>query len=82
MGTLEMSLPAWLFYVQDLGMLMQTRQGQGLLNAYKLVAFVTRGSNRGSNSKCHFDFGNVKALLKLNVENESMKRDRGQWAGL
>lgn len=32
----------------------------------------------------HFDFdvGNVKALLKLNVENESMKRDRGEWEGL
>lgn len=48
-------------------------QAQRLLNAYKLVAYVNRP---GTNSQGHFDFvvGNVKALLKLNVENESKKK--------
>lgn len=59
---------------------MQTMQAQRLLNAYKLVAYVNRP---GTNSQGHFDFvvGNVKALLKLNVENEYKKRDRGEWVG-
>lgn len=49
-------------------MLLQTMQAQRPLNAYKLVAYV---NGPGSNGQGHLGFvvGNVKALLKLNVEN-------------
>lgn len=54
--------------VLHFGMLLQTMQAQSLLNAYKLVTYV---NGPGSNSQGHlWSFvGNVKALLKLNVEN-------------
>jgi len=45
-------------------------------NAYKLV---TRVNGPGSNSQGHMlsFVGNVKALFKLNVKNESMEKARG-----
>lgn len=57
-------------------MLLQTMHAQRLLNAYKLVTCV---NGPGSNSQGHtLSFvGNVKALFKLNEENESMEKAGG-----
>jgi len=60
-------------------MLLQTMHAQRLLNAYKLVTCEWTGRNSQGHTLSFV--GNVKALFKLNEENESMEKGLGGGGG-